>query len=216
MINPTVAMGLAGLVAGAVAAGAGVAVAAQTSDVELHACRLDSNGLMRMITSGASCNANETLVTWNQQGIQGVAGERGATGPAGPQGEPGPAGPQGEAGATGAPGPAGPQGPPNTQLAGLSVVTFEGLLVLEGGYPQGAASSVETCNFGPEVQQKPLALEVDVSAYPDVFSGEILRRETLTGRQVQAAWADGVQSGRWTVPATWHCLQYTPGDPGTD
>jgi hypothetical protein len=65
----------------------------------------DNHGAIRVIDIAvASCKSQETLITWNQSGLQGPAGPQGAPGPVGPQGAPGPVGPQG------APGPAGPQG----------------------------------------------------------------------------------------------------------
>jgi Collagen triple helix repeat (20 copies) len=57
---------------------------------------------------GTSCPKGTTAVSWNEQGLAGLAGPAGPPGAAGP---PGSAGPPGPAGAAGAQGPAGPAGP---------------------------------------------------------------------------------------------------------
>src|SRR5262245_32343437 len=48
----------------------------------IHAC-YKSNGQIRVVNSAANCDANETALTWNQTGPQGVPGPAGATGPSG-------------------------------------------------------------------------------------------------------------------------------------
>lgn len=81
------------VVAGAALLAGGVAYAkvADTGGV-LTACRLDSNGSLRLIdptlSSGplSRCTQNETQVSWNQQGQPGAAGP---TGPAGKDGKDG-------------------------------------------------------------------------------------------------------------------------------
>jgi hypothetical protein len=81
---------------------------------------LANNGQVRVIdTANTTCNANEKLITWNQQGPAGPQGPKGAIGATGP------AGPQGPQGATGGMGPAGPAGPQGPQgLAGISGASF--------------------------------------------------------------------------------------------
>lgn len=78
---PLVAVGIVLFAAG------GVAYATiQDSGGALTACRLNSNGQLRLIDPSAStgplsrCTANETLVTWNQQGAAGPAGAPGKDG----------------------------------------------------------------------------------------------------------------------------------------
>jgi hypothetical protein len=44
-----------------------------TSD-DYHACVNSSTGAMRMIVEGITCNANEQMISWNQQGPQGPPG----------------------------------------------------------------------------------------------------------------------------------------------
>ncbi len=69
------------------------------------------------------CPGNSTVISWNEQGPQGIQGEtgpqgpQGDVGPQGPQGVPGPQGPVGPQGATGAQGPAGTSG-----LTGYEIV----------------------------------------------------------------------------------------------
>jgi hypothetical protein len=104
----------------------------------INSC-LSNNGVLRVIDSSATCQQNETPLTWNQtgstgptgpQGPQGATGPQGPAGPAGPQGVPGLAGPQGSTGPVGAQGPTGLQGPPGfansattASLAPVSIFT---------------------------------------------------------------------------------------------
>ncbi len=73
-----------------------------------------------------SCRPDETVISWNQVGPQGLPGEPGPEGPSGPpgeqgeQGEPGPEGPQGEQGEQGETGPQGPPGPANVVIRSSS------------------------------------------------------------------------------------------------
>jgi hypothetical protein len=74
-----------------------MAVASGDGEV-YHACVNPNSGTIKMIDADASCNKNDTRISWNERGLEGPQGLQG------PQGEPGPAGP---AGATGPMGPAG-------------------------------------------------------------------------------------------------------------
>src|SRR3989338_11429677 len=65
------------------------------------------SGLVYVIGTGfrrEDCKKNESLLTWNTQGIQGPKGDTGIAGPQGPQGE------KGDRGDAGAQGPAGENG----------------------------------------------------------------------------------------------------------
>jgi hypothetical protein len=97
-------------VAGATLAGGIAWATVPAADGTITAC-YRSSGLLRIIDAeaGETCRDNETLLAWNEEGMQGPEGPIGPQGPAGPQGE---TGPQGEAGPRGEPGPAGPQGEP--------------------------------------------------------------------------------------------------------
>lgn len=88
----------------------------------INAC-VSKIGIMRIIPNGSpiQCQKNETLLTWNTSGPQGLQGEPGPAGPQGDigskgekgdQGEQGPAGSQGEQGEAGKPGPQGEMGEP--------------------------------------------------------------------------------------------------------
>ncbi len=83
---------------GAVAAvAAGVSYAAiPSSNGTISAC-LDAGGGLKVIDvdTGGACSAGKQLITWNQQGPQGIQGPQG---PAGPQGSAGPQGPAGLSG----------------------------------------------------------------------------------------------------------------------
>jgi hypothetical protein len=93
--------------------GGSFAVAATDGDA-IQGCYSDTNGQLRVLTSG-ECKSSEIAIEWNKQG---PIGETGATGPQGPAGETGARGPQGDPGPkgdTGAQGPEGPQGPVGPQ-----------------------------------------------------------------------------------------------------
>jgi len=99
-----------------VAAGASYATAAITtvSTATINACESNANGTIKIVTDPSQCNPkNETAISWNTVGPQGLVGPTGPQGPAGPtgpqglQGDTGATGPQGD---TGAQGPTGPQG----------------------------------------------------------------------------------------------------------
>lgn len=87
-----------------------VAIASQDGNV-IHGCYHNQNGSLRVVDSEQDCKNNETHMTWNQTGPQGLQGLPGPQGEQGIQGPAGPQGPQGETGATGATGPQGLQGP---------------------------------------------------------------------------------------------------------
>ena len=93
------AVGIAALVAGAVAYGA-----IPNSEGTISGCFVTKDGTLRVIdpTAGETCDPKrETPLSWNRTGLQGVPGTIGAAGPPGP------------AGTQGAPGPEGPVGPSN-------------------------------------------------------------------------------------------------------
>jgi len=97
-------------------AAAGVFIGGQARAQQIFACTTQQ-GTLKIVAQGVPCTQNETPLTWNAVGPQGVVGPTGPAGPAGPQGVAGPAGPVGPAGPMGPAGPAGQQGP-----AGQSVV----------------------------------------------------------------------------------------------
>jgi hypothetical protein len=93
-------------------------------------CYLGKTGTLRVIKATESCSRSETLITWNQKGIQGPPGPKGQEGPmgvpgvngvdglpgiAGPAGSPGLIGPQGQVGPQGIPGPRGEKGDQGNQ-----------------------------------------------------------------------------------------------------
>lgn len=88
-----------------------------------YACVNDSSGEIKIVQEGDQCKKNETLIQWNQIGLQGPVGpqgEQGPVGPQGPQGEQGPVGTQGPQGEQGVVGPVGPQGPAGAASATLA------------------------------------------------------------------------------------------------
>ena len=66
-------------------------VGAQSSTEVIHACA-DARGVLRMIPADGTCQAAETPVSWNAQGVQGVQGPPGAPGATGARGKIGKAG----------------------------------------------------------------------------------------------------------------------------
>lgn len=58
---------------------------AQTTPQQIYACVKD-NGQVRIVSQNTPCKDNETTLSWNQQGPQGIPGP---TGVPGPQGSPG-------------------------------------------------------------------------------------------------------------------------------
>ncbi|MGH2933317.1 MAG: hypothetical protein ACRDL2_02210 [Gaiellaceae bacterium] len=106
----------------------------------IQACENPGNGnLLVVANNGTNCHANETALTWNVVGPQGVQGPKGDTGASGPQGDPGP---KGDTGDTGLQGPAGtfngtftsPNGAYSLSVTdnGITVKGPTGQLVLNG------------------------------------------------------------------------------------
>lgn len=94
-----------------------------------YACLKNGNVSDVGTTAPSSCPGKGTVISWNQQGPQGVPGPMGATGPQGAQGDVGPQGPQGIPGPQGAAGPqgaTGAQGPAGTSgVTGYEIVTAD-------------------------------------------------------------------------------------------
>jgi hypothetical protein len=88
-----------GVVITAVSVGA-VSFVNAAGDVTVTACADKKTGVMRYIAKG-KCKKTETLLSWNQMGLQGTPGLTGAAGTKGETGATGPQGPQGTPGATG-------------------------------------------------------------------------------------------------------------------
>jgi hypothetical protein len=120
LLRSRASIGALALVVGVVLGGTSIALAAIPDPSGLiHGCVRNLSGVLRIIdpSTGASCNASETALNFNQKGAQGPAGPRGAQGPAGAQG---PRGPQGAQGAQGPAGSAGVSGYQVVQSAGAS------------------------------------------------------------------------------------------------
>ena len=120
----------------AVGIGAGVAYSSssRSSATTLTACVKANDGAMRLVSSASACRNNESAVTWNAEGPQGVAGPVGPQGPQGPQGPKGDKGDTGDTGATGPQGPKGDTGPAGPAGAGLtSIDGLNGLTCTVGG-----------------------------------------------------------------------------------
>src|SRR4051794_39492743 len=85
----------------------GSAPAAVAAGSTVYACVNNLSGQVQIVSAGATCANNSSLISWNVVGPTGPQGPAGATGASGPQG---PAGPAGAIGATGPQGAPGPQG----------------------------------------------------------------------------------------------------------
>lgn len=128
---------------------------------EIHAC-VKKNGNVRI---DDECRRNDSPLTWNSvgpQGIHGIQGEPGSVGPQGGQGlqgEAGSAGPQGPQGPAGAQGPVGPQGPQGSVL-GYKVVDSVGAKIgsLLGLRDFGEALVALTVTNGNDLSYKILSV----------------------------------------------------------
>lgn len=108
---------------------------------QINAC-VGPLGIMRYSTT-ATCNNNETHLTWNTIGPQGPQGVQGPAGGPGPQGVPGPQG------ATGPSGPQGPQGPQGLQgLEGGVLGANQYLCVQNAVVPTGSPAPFTAINVG--------------------------------------------------------------------
>lgn len=61
---------------------------AENETVTINACT-DPHGNLRVVEDPTTCKRNETPITWNVQGPQGLPGPQGEVGPVGPPGEKG-------------------------------------------------------------------------------------------------------------------------------
>ena len=104
-----------------VMATSGLAVAAiPGSGGRIVGCSHKRTGVVRLVDAERKCRRTEHVVTWNEQGVPGPAGNQGAEGARGeqgPKGDTGSRGPTGPKGETGTRGPEGPQGIPGTAAA---------------------------------------------------------------------------------------------------
>lgn len=94
---------------------------------EISVC-VKKNGLVYVIGEGfkrQDCKNNDTLLTFNVQGLPGPQGEVGLQGPQGEPGPIGPTGPMGEQGVQGPEGLTGPQGlPGKNAVSGAGNIAF--------------------------------------------------------------------------------------------
>ncbi len=118
---------LAAAIACVLAAGSAFVALGDPAPATYFGC-LKNGNLSDVGTSAPSkCQTGATVISWNEQGPQGIQGEtgpqgpQGDVGPQGPQGVPGPQGPVGPQGATGAQGPAGSSG-----ITGYEIVRADG------------------------------------------------------------------------------------------
>jgi hypothetical protein len=109
------------------AAGMTFIAAGQEPPVTYYGCLKNGNLTDVGTNQPANCPNNATVISWNEQGPQGLTGP---VGPQGPVGETGATGAQGPIGPQGPVGPAGPQGPQGAQgpagaggLSGYQIVT---------------------------------------------------------------------------------------------
>ena len=65
---------------GCLVAFASSAAVGQTQPAAIHAC-IGSSGLLQVVAAGTACNKNQTALTWNVAGPQGLVGPPGPPGP---------------------------------------------------------------------------------------------------------------------------------------
>ena len=114
---------------GLVLLGSVAAMGASSSGSTYYAC-LKNGNLSQVGTSAPECKAQETLISWNQEGPVGPQGPQGPIGPVGAtgaQGEQGPAGEKGDQGDPGAQGPVGAQGPAGLDAQGAAALACDTL-----------------------------------------------------------------------------------------
>lgn len=135
----------------------GVAYAAiPASNGTINGCYSGGQGQLRVIDaeSGETCKSNETAISWNQQGPQGIPGA------IGPQGLQGIQGQQGETGATGATGATGPQGPAgNAGEDGADGTPFDGTFTSPNGL-----YSLTVDNSGIELKSPGTSVKLTVAS----------------------------------------------------
>jgi len=76
-------------------------VSSDSNAQTIKACVHRSTGMVRIVSANTACSSNETLISWNKQGIQGEQGLQGIQGEKGLQGIQGEKGLQGIQGAPG-------------------------------------------------------------------------------------------------------------------
>jgi hypothetical protein len=78
-------LGLAAIIGAVLALGVSLGVEAVASGTTYYAC-LKGGKLTQVGTTSPTCPAGATVISWDEQGTQGVQGPTGPQGPAGPQG----------------------------------------------------------------------------------------------------------------------------------
>lgn len=137
------------IVALAFAAGSAFIALGGPAPVTYYGC-LKNGNLSNVGTSAPSnCPGNSEVISWSQQGPQGIPG---MVGPQGPQGDTGPQGAQGVPGSQGVPGPQGPSGPQgpagSSSVSGYEIVRVTGPV---GTQFQITDTLAATCPAGKKV-----------------------------------------------------------------
>lgn len=195
MINPR-GRALFGATGVVVLLGAGGVAYAVTDSNTIQGCYNDTNGSLRVLTSG-TCRNSETAVSWNktgpqgemgpagpqgERGPQGEQGEQGETGPAGPQGEQGEQGPQGETGPTGPQGEQGPQG----MMSEVGATTSDFLFALA---PAGQFGSFEVQELWCQDGDEAISGGYSFGLQPLTVSESKRIEQTQPGGTVRSGWS---------------------------
>jgi Phage Tail Collar Domain/Collagen triple helix repeat (20 copies) len=146
------------LLGGAAGVAAATTVLERTATSVIQACKQNGTGKLRVVTSAASCKANEKPLSWNVEGPAGPPGPPGLPGPPGATGATGATGPTGDAGPTGATGPPGATGPAGPDPTADLFVSGFGT-----NTNNAAAANGETCTLG----------QILLSASPEVTVGGV-------------------------------------------
>jgi collagen triple helix repeat protein len=202
---------LATIIAVAFTAGSVFVALGETPPVTYYACLKDGGLLVDGTLSNVGtqppdrCPLNAHVISWNQQGPQGVPGPAGPQGQQGDAGPQGPQGLQGEPGPQGVPGPAGqtgPQGPAGSSgVSGYEIIRVTGPV---GTGHQVTESLAATCSAGKKV--------LSGGGFPVIDSGSSgVVEEVVLHSSVPLndnAWAIQAVNPNTDGTTTWHLVAY--------
>jgi hypothetical protein len=183
---------VAGLAVGAAVGATGIAYASiPDADGTIHGCVNKGSGILRVIdpSTGATCAASETPLTFNQQGTPGLPG---------PSGPAGPTGPAGATGATGDTGPAGTAG-----VSGYEVVHSIGPRSTDS-IQRGDA----TCPAGKKVLSGGGYPTFDAGQSPDFYQIAIHASRPLTTVSPNDTWHVEAVTTETRPDLAWHLVVF--------
>ncbi len=203
-----------------------------------YGCLKSSNGTLYEVNTSeqVQCKQNDTPITWNQdgpqglqgpagpQGEQGIAGPQGAQGPMGPQGEPGVPGADGVDGVDGADGATGPQGPQGEQ-GPIGPAGPQGLVGPQGPTgatgPQGSSGMAdlewvtESRTYGPleyftilDANCPAGKIAISGGFAKDYYAQVLMSRPILNNANIATGWRVHAEMPAFQVHAEWTTVAY--------